>query len=87
MSKQYFPGDKKCTDKLMKELFIDKIALTQNKAPSRPEEVCRAPTFDDMNRKILNDNMIKPILDYELDLQQLFIIYMAENQQKRELVR
>jgi len=50
-------------------------------------EVFRVPKFDELNRKVFQENIFITLSKYELDFQKIFTVYMSENLAQKLIVR
>lgn len=82
LSKAYFVGQKKCLDLFLKEIFIErhitKVSMTG--------EEHRVMMFDDANKRIVSEKPIALLLEYESELQSLFLIYQPENYYRDQIM-
>ena len=61
-------------EKMFNEILSEKVVISKDSIDS-----VRSLIMDDLNKKIMTEAVLKAIIEYELEVRNIFTIYMTEN--------
>ena len=60
---------------MLSEILAEKTAISKDQSI----EIVRNMIYDETNKRLLSENSIKGICEYELELRNIFTVYMQDN--------